>query len=632
MKRVYFTIGLLAVTGGLSAQRSALAPRMHHFQKAAPVLKEHRNSQGAPKSGGDVVFYEDFANGESGNNGVGAWTTSGANGSVWAYDTDGPNGDFSSTNERIQSTTVSNGFMIFDSNLFNNGCVNTNSCVVLDGYLVSPVLDLSATPNCFLSFEERLRWCCSNDPGHFVDISTDGGNTWPTRFVIATNAVTNNSITVNEDIGTHTRRFDISEAISADPSNVVFRFSHEGSTSGNITHYHWQVDDVQIVESHYNDLSMQTGDYDAYQDFGLTDNVEYNIYPYSQLRELNMRSRFLNFGSAPANATLTATVVNSTNVTVFDQTGSTTVPAHSMLDSITIDGFVPPAVTDEYDVTLTLTSDSADGDPSDNMAMKSFQVDPSIYAMDDGKRDQDANDNWSDNDGEPYLLGNIFWMENSAQVYAIQVCLASGHTDIGTIVDAQLLDENQDYVEATSEFEVTSASQLTGANQAKWITLLFDNPVTLDAGVEYTAVLENFGGSDVAVAISGESVPGQSLLYDAPNDMWFYTTSTPMVRLNFDPTIGIAESDFHNGVGLGQSFPNPAHDNAMIPYSLSTPANVTFEVHDLSGKLVLTLDKGQQGAGTHNIQLDTDALTNGLYFYTLTANDVRLTKRLSVVH
>ncbi|MCB0792286.1 MAG: T9SS type A sorting domain-containing protein [Flavobacteriales bacterium] len=633
MNKIYLSCCLLTIAGGLSAQRTGWAPHPRTFQKAVVQAVKEPAAQGTPKAGpGDVVFYEDFANGLAGNNGFDAWTVAGADGSVWAYDTDGPNGDFCTPSEHITSTTFSNGFMIFDSNLFNNGCT---TCQVLDGYLVSPVLDLSATPDCYLAFEEDLVWCCSNDPGHFVDVSTDGGVTWPTRFTIATYAETNNSITVNESIGTHTRRFDLSDAIAVDPTNVRFRFSHEGNTSGNITHYFWQIDDVQIVESHPTDIRLVAADLDSWEDFGLTDNIEYNIYPYSQLRELNFRGRFENFGSMATDVQFNVNVANSGGTSIFDQTGTVTMPAHAVMDSVIIDGFVPPAMADDYDVTFTASSDSADGYPEDNMAAKSFSVDPFIYAMDNGKRDPNGRElNAYDNDGEAFMIGNIFWAEASATVYAIQVCVAngSGNTAVGATFDAQLLDQNLDFLESTNEFEVTSATQLTGANQSKWITLLLNNPVDLNAGEEYTAVLEHFGGTDnVAAAISGESVPGESLLYDTPTDTWFYVTSTPMVRLVFDPSIGIAEVDRRNGVGLGQCFPNPARGTTMIPYDLDLAASVTFAVHDLSGKVVMTLDEGRQSAGSHSIQVNTDQLTEGVYFYTLSANGAQLTKRMSVV-
>jgi hypothetical protein len=96
--------------------------------------------------------------------------------------------------------------------------------------------------------------------------------------------------------------------------------------------------------------------------------------------------------------------------------------------------------------------------------------------------------------------------------------------------------------------------------------------------------------------------------------------------------VGIAENDVRNGVGLGQSFPNPAKGNAFIDYSLVNGGMVTMELHDVSGKLVRTLVNGNMAPGVHRVQVDTNDLQEGVYFYTLVSNGTRATKRMTVVH
>ncbi len=200
------------------------------------------------KSAGDTVFYEDFALGLTGNNGVGAWTRSGANGSIWKYDTDGPLGAYSSLNEVITSTTASNGFVIFDADRAN--CDTTvfppapfSAFTAWDGYLMSPVLDLSTTPEVHLTFQMRLRWCCGPAIGHFVDVSTDGGTTWLTRF-----DAPQSGHAFNDDPGTYSVDINLTPVIFNSPSAVRFRFSWAGSSINN-SHYHWQIDDVTLTVS-----------------------------------------------------------------------------------------------------------------------------------------------------------------------------------------------------------------------------------------------------------------------------------------------------------------------------------------------------------------------------------------------
>ena len=66
----------------------------------------------------------------------------------------------------------------------------------------------------------------------------------------------------------------------------------------------------------------------------------------------------------------------------------------------------------------------------------------------------------------------------------------------------------------------------------------------------------------------------------------YYTTSTPMVRLNFDPSIGVTENVVGN-MELGQNIPNPFNNTTAINYSVASNANVTLTVVDMTGKVVM---------------------------------------------
>ena len=105
-----------------------------------------------------------------------------------------------------------------------------------------------------------------------------------------------------------------------------------------------------------------------------------------------------------------------------------------------------------------------------------------------------------------------------------------------------------------------------------------------------------------------------------------------MVRMNFNPTVGIEDEDRNNGIGLGQNFPNPSTGTTTIPYELENAAKVSFQVRDLSGKLVMEQYEGSRAAGNYRVVLDTNTLPEGLYSYTIIADDVRMTKRMTVIH
>lgn len=626
MNRTSTLICLLLAAGSMMAQRISVQPRPYSFGKATKIDALGKPEHGAPKVGGTVVFGDDFANGLAGNNGIGPWTTSGPDGAIWMYDTDGPNGDFSDPSEHITSTTFNNGFMIFDSNFANNGCTSAPPCNVLDGALVSPTLNLSATPHVHLIFEEALRWCCSAEPGHFVDVSTDGGLTWPTRFTIGYNAVMNTDIHVNEDIGTHTRDFDLTQAIAANPANVLIRINHEGTTSGNISHYHWQIDDFKLVESYTTDVSLLTTQVDQYPVNGDAD-LEYTVYPFGQVREMNMRARVQNGGSTTANNVTLTVDVQGTGGSVFNDSETiASIPAGGK-DTITVNGYTPAAVADEYTVDFVLSSDGTDSLPDNNTGQLGFEVDPFLYGLDDGAATNPPLDNLED----AYVMGNVFWVENDATLYAIDVCVGSG-SNSGAIIDGQILDANLDLVDITQEFTIAT-SNISATNQHKWIHLVFDTPVDLTGQSDYVAALEHFGGADnVFTAISGWSPAQVSFIYDPVAADWFYQFQTPMVRMNFDPTVGFGEYVLQGGITLGECFPNPANESVTIPYRLEKATDVQLSIYDVSGQLILTQREGRRGAGNHRIQVDTQSLSEGAYFYTLNAGGSVLTQRMTVVH
>ena len=165
--------------------------------------------------------------------------------------------------------------------------------------------------------------------------------------------------------------------------------------------------------------------------------------------------------------------------------------------------------------------------------------------------------------------------------------------------------------------------------------MIFSEPQLLEAGLDYHICIKHFGGAEVRTGINGVSEANSSFIYyEQDPDIgpeWFYTTTTPMVRMNFNPSVGIEEGDRQNGIGMGQNVPNPANGITTIPYDLQEAAILSFEVHDLSGKLVATQAIGKRGAGSHRLQFDTNILGEGVYVYSLVADGTRLTKRMTVI-
>jgi hypothetical protein len=104
--------------------------------------------------------------------------------------------------------------------------------------------------------------------------------------------------------------------------------------------------------------------------------------------------------------------------------------------------------------------------------------------------------------------------------------------------------------------------------------------------------------------------------------IWYKVTSN---------TVGINEQAFVNGIKLVQNQPNPFDKTSLIGYEIANPSNVTLSVYDITGKRVMYVEEGKKIAGKHSIEINAEKLHSGIYFYTLTAGDNSLTKKMTVM-
>lgn len=95
-------------------------------------------------------------------------------------------------------------------------------------------------------------------------------------------------------------------------------------------------------------------------------------------------------------------------------------------------------------------------------------------------------------------------------------------------------------------------------------------------------------------------------------------------------TIGVIENSNYQ-FAVSQNQPNPANTSTVIKYEIPETANVTVDIYDITGRIVFSANEGLQSAGKHLIAVNTNNFTNGNYFYTLTAGNNKMTKRMSVV-
>ena len=93
--------------------------------------------------------------------------------------------------------------------------------------------------------------------------------------------------------------------------------------------------------------------------------------------------------------------------------------------------------------------------------------------------------------------------------------------------------------------------------------------------------------------------------------------------------VGIKELATYN-FSIEQNRPNPFTGSTVIDYNLNNNSEVSFNVMDITGKIVIARNAEQQVAGKHSITVNGENLNNGIYFYTITVDGKSITKKMVV--
>jgi hypothetical protein len=415
------------------------------------------------------------------------------------------------------------------------------------------------------------------------------------------------------------KTINLANYLTANPSPIWIRFSWTTGFPGSASNpnvwitYGWYLDDVKIVTNPGNDLQVTNSTWG-------TAGLNYFQIPTTQVAPIEFSAQVFNGGqNTQYNAQLNVNV----NSGLF--TGSSTpanIPSLDSLDLITSTSFTPPANTASYTVVRTISSDSTDDVASNNAIPNiNFSVTNYIYA-----RDNNAASGNTSNGADGFEAGNLFDIFADQTLKAINVRLAGGGangTTVGTEIYAKLysIDPNTgDFV-----FEAESDPLIVASNNLNTnLVMQLQTPVDMIANTTYLAVVGSYT-EGLRIANAGTSDPQTSFFYDTPTDTWFYQTSTPYVRLNFDPTVSLNEESAEiNGVSL---YPNPSNSETNVNFYLQTKSDVTILVTDLTGKTVSSQELSNLTSGANSTKIDCSSLNSGVYYVTINTNGSSVTKK-----
>ena len=405
--------------------------------------------------------------------------------------------------------------------------------------------------------------------------------------------------------------------LSANPSPIWVRFSWTTNFPGSAANanvwitYGWYIDDVKIVANPTNDLSV-TGSY-----WGSVGLPYYQI-PNEQVTEIGFSVDVFNGGINTQN-----NVKLNINANNGAWTGSSAPESIVSLDTAVLElatFYTPPATPGTIFITRTITADSTDDIPANNVIDNiDFIVTDFIYARDKGTPSGSTS-----NGTDGFEVGNLFDIFQDETLKAINVRLpggASGAT-VGTEIFVKVYSVDAttgDFLFESESAPLTLASNNLGTN----LVMELEPFIDVFAGTTYLAVVGAYSAG-LRVSNAGKSEPQTSFFLDMADNTWYYTTNTPMVRMNFDPILSVAEqTEITQAVVL----PNPTTANATLRFDLQNTTDVTVLVTDVSGKIMQNNSFNQLVAGAQEITLAAEQWAAGIYTVRITSNGQALTKK-----
>ncbi|MFM7663379.1 MAG: T9SS type A sorting domain-containing protein [Bacteroidota bacterium] len=593
MKKVYLSVLGITVFGLSGVAQKHIAQPLTNSKNS--LLEHTVKKETQVSSKGIILWQNDFSN-------PAQWTASNFPAGTPGH----TNGDWEITTD-LQAipraelrpaghTTAANGYALIDSDGAGNQATQNAQ------FVYNQNIDLTGQPLVLLKCEQSHRRYAEST---FVVYSTNGGATWQ-------------EIEVNGNMGTNTNttnpqtlQLNLSNEIGGHDS-VRIGFKYIGQWD-----WFWAIDDVKLSTPDAHDVSV-AGVY-----WGSTDawgaRLPYYQIPTAQVAQIDFSGVIENLGFMNENVTF-----NATAGAYNGSSAPTLIPAFSSDTANCTAGFTPAAVNANITVGVNVQIDSTDANPANNTIANAatISVNPSIYA-----RDKNNITGGSYNQGQGFEVGNIFDVYASAALSAIDVYIHPG-ANVGTEMYVKLYSidaQTGDFV-----FVDESAPYTLGANDVDaLLTLpLQGGAFTLNAGEPYLVVAGSNGDGgatdDLIVGTCGVSEAQTTFYLDLTDNTWYYTTSTPMVRMNFS-NASIDENSLLTGFNV---YPNPAAGNATIALSSKVGTNVALSIVDLSGKEVYSASAALNG--TSQFDINTELFGNGMYMVNVYSNGTKSTKKLII--
>lgn len=601
MKKLYVSFLAIIAAGTFHAQvKSSNVARLDKrasFEVASSI---------APKPSAvakaTTIWSDDFSSGAN-------WTiaSTGSNSEQWHIITD-PNAIPVGALSPFMSPTASNGFLFVNSDA--NNTMDMDGTPIITTATNIGTIDCSAYSVVKLKYNNNFRWWHDT---RGVRVSGDDGATW-TEFLLSDEV---DYFTPNQNSGNpEVTIIDIS-SIAGGSSQVKVQFYYNDNDYWG---WYWAVDDVELYVPEANDLQLNS----IY--WGSTgywaERLAYYQVPASQVTEIEFAGLVENIGALDqSDAVFTATAGSYTG------TSAATPVVVGSVDTLSCTAnFTPGTTTATLSVSGSVDMGTVDGDPTNNTLSNyaSIDINPYVYSRDNGTAT-----NGSFNGGMGFEVGNIFDIFANTSIGGGSVYIHSAaeagaeiylklYSIDATTGDFLYVDESGPYVLQASDIDAEVTLSFLGGSYP------------LNAGESYLIMAGSNGDggatNDLVVGTAGPSPAQTCFYYDMTDLTWYYTTSQPMVRMNFDPALSVNSAQNNFGFDVA---PNPAADQTSVTFTVKNTSDASIRVIDMAGKVV-ALQSLTGVNGTQVVQINTSELNSGMYTVNVTANGTSVSKKLAV--
>ena len=685
MKQLSLFAGFLFCASAVLAQRPAettqsMKPQPASEQEAALAKQwgAEAMNQARGGGGGAILYQETFSNGFG--TGDSAWTvTDNQDGNLWiwvnpegqgVYPSGGPTGSthpggaYSTNIGALESSSASDGWMIFDNDFWHDGPITPNNPAFdTDGSLTSPMLDFTNDGSVIVNWESYFRYCCFPFAPVFLEVGVTENTvtTWTTfdahgDFIESANEASANPLPVSLDVS----------CVAAYEDSVQLRFAYRQApeTGQGYSHYYWGIDDVTVTSNTVaNDLEITqvtngnvftVWEYrmtpleqaiDGAAEGGLVAGVMYKNAGTETQYNVDVLVEILDEDSMPIFSII------ETIDTLYSYAQAPNCPAN-IQDTLYVETGWEPSATGDYGLRITMMLDDSlamdDATPLNNVLAKDFFYTQDVYGHDDESaldvelrpRESESIPGFFD----PTGVGSYYHCPNAGSIaYGIAV-------KFGPNTGLNAAGESEPFEFTTRLYTLDGSATITDSpfDEAYWVFnappnptgdanletyLAFDDPIDLgtwssqtggnfyfagvisefESSVELTVLAEPNSDTDNSTGVYSQTGDG--------NFIWFTSqTSTPAVRLitgsfeagcidqeacNYDPAAGVSDAScLFEGQpcndGLANTFNDVVNDDCEC--------EGTVAVNELEAQLGLSLLESMPNPASTNAMIQFELM------------------------